>query len=228
MARPHKPLFVRPLRRGERKKLERIAKRASDARLVNRARMVLLSNQRKKLSELGTLLDTAPTAVANWIRRYESEGIDGLYDQPRSGRPRKADDAYAERLIDLPFVSCFHSLQAVAKAIKAILVLHQIEFSRSHDIGTLLRQLEATGAAPPQDVADELAALTRFSVGTRYPLRMLPPRRCGKPWPSPSRSSTSCFFFDRFLTHAANSQSLSAARRGRYGGLTLQNLWHRA
>ena len=101
MARPHKPLFVRSLRRGERKKLERIAKRTRDARLVNRARMVLLSNQRKKLSEIGTLLDTAPTTVAIWIRRYEAEGIDGLYDRPRPGGPRKADEAYAERLIDL-------------------------------------------------------------------------------------------------------------------------------
>ena len=101
MARPHKPLFVRSLRRGERKKLERIAKRARDARLVNRSRMVLLSSQRKKLSEIGTLLDTAPTTVAIWIRRYEAEGVDGLYDRPRPGGPRKADGAYAERLINL-------------------------------------------------------------------------------------------------------------------------------
>jgi len=80
----------------------------------------------------------------------------------------EVDLAAAERLTDLPFVSCFHSQQAVEKAIKAILVLHQVDFSRSHDIGALLRQLDTTGSAPSQDVADELAALTRFSVGTRY------------------------------------------------------------
>jgi len=81
----------------------------------------------------------------------------------------EVDLAAAERLTDLPFVSCFHSQQAVEKAIKAILVLHQVDFSRSHDIGALLRQLDSTGVAPLQDTADQLAGLTRFSVGTRYP-----------------------------------------------------------
>lgn len=81
----------------------------------------------------------------------------------------EADLAAAERLTDLFFVSCFHSQQAVEKAIKAILVLHQVDFSRSHDIGALLRQLDTIGVAPPQDTADDLAGLTRFSVGTRYP-----------------------------------------------------------
>lgn len=81
----------------------------------------------------------------------------------------EADLAAAERLPDLCFVSCFHSQQAVEKAIKALLVLHQVDFSRSHDIGALLRQLESTGLMAPESTADALAALTRFSVGTRYP-----------------------------------------------------------
>lgn len=101
MARPSTPLYVRPLKRGVRKRLERLAKRARDARLVNRARMILLSNQRKKLSEIGTILSTMPETVARWIRRYEAEGIDGLYDRPRSGGPRKADAAYEQRLMEL-------------------------------------------------------------------------------------------------------------------------------
>ncbi len=101
MAASNRLLYVRPLRRRERKKLERTAKRARDARLVNRARMILLSGRRKRLSEIADLLDVSAVSVARWIRRYEADGIDALHDRPRSGRPRKADEAYERRLIEL-------------------------------------------------------------------------------------------------------------------------------
>ncbi len=101
MARPNQSVYVRPLKRGERKRLERLAKRGRDARLVNRARVILLSYQRKRVPEISNLLDMAETCVADWIRRYEAEGIDGLHDRPRSGRPRKADATYEKRLLEL-------------------------------------------------------------------------------------------------------------------------------
>jgi transposase len=63
--------------------------------------MVLYSGQRKKLSEIAALLDTRPEAVSRWIRRYEGEGVEGLYDRPRSGRPLKANGAYEARLVEL-------------------------------------------------------------------------------------------------------------------------------
>lgn len=94
-------LFVRPLRRAERKKLERLAKRARDARQVNRAHAILLSSQHKTLNEISVLLNMPPTCVATWIRRYEAEGLIGLADKPRLGRPRKATPEYELRLLEL-------------------------------------------------------------------------------------------------------------------------------
>ena len=94
-------LFVRPLRRAERKKLERLATRARDARQVNRAHAILLSSQHKTLNEISVLLNMPPTCVATWIRRYEAEGLIGLADKPRLGRPRKATPEYELRLLEL-------------------------------------------------------------------------------------------------------------------------------
>ncbi len=69
-------------------------------------------------------LGQPPDAVANgvmvsantvwtWHRRYRQDGLVGLQDRPRSGRPHKADQAYVTRLeqlletdprtLDLPF-----------------------------------------------------------------------------------------------------------------------------
>ncbi len=75
----------------------------------------------------------------------------------------------AERLTDLPFVCCFHCQQAVEKAIKCLLVLNQIEFARSHDLGMLLNLLNPAPIAPDESATEELETLTRFAVGTRYP-----------------------------------------------------------
>lgn len=94
-------LYVRRLKRSERKALERAAKRSRDARIVNRARMVLLSDQRKKTWEVGQILDVQPETVARWIRRYEEEGLDGLCDRSKPGCPPKADEAYQKRLVEL-------------------------------------------------------------------------------------------------------------------------------
>lgn len=64
--------------------------------------------------------------------------------------------------------SSFHSQQAAEKALKALLVRHQINFRKSHDIGELLQLAEP--AAP--GISAELSAatvLTAHAVDTRYP-----------------------------------------------------------
>lgn len=75
----------------------------------------------------------------------------------------------AERLTDLPFISCFHCQQAVEKAVKSLLVLHQIDFTKSHDIGAFLALLQTAPTVPDESVTEDLETLTRFAVGTRYP-----------------------------------------------------------
>jgi transposase len=63
--------------------------------------MVLLSSRGKDISEISQLLDVSDSTVGRWIHRYEADGIEGLYDMPRPGTPRKADEAYAKRLVEL-------------------------------------------------------------------------------------------------------------------------------
>jgi transposase len=101
MGLAREPLYVRKLSRGERNRLKRLAKHGRDGRAAHRARIVLLSGQRKKLSEIAVLMDVTPETAGRWIRRYEAEGVDGLYDRPRPGGPRKADAVYEARLAEL-------------------------------------------------------------------------------------------------------------------------------
>ncbi len=62
---------------------------------------------------------------------------------------------------------CFHAQQAAEKAIKALLIRHEIKFPYVHDLAALLILLEKVTVVP--DSIRQAARLTRFAVQTRYP-----------------------------------------------------------
>ncbi|GIK30441.1 MAG: transposase [Chloroflexi bacterium] len=48
--------------------------------------------------QVAEIVMVGPSTVWTWHRRYRAEGVAGLRDKSRSGRPSKADEAYIERL----------------------------------------------------------------------------------------------------------------------------------
>jgi transposase len=59
-----------------------------------RATAIRLLHLGHKPEAVAEMLAVAPSSVWNWHRRYRAEGVAGLANQPRSGRPAKADAAY--------------------------------------------------------------------------------------------------------------------------------------
>ena len=82
-------LYVRALTDDEYAELERITKQEV-GRVSERARMILLSAQRWRVPQIASAFETRPATVRHWVRRFDAGGPSALYDQPRSGRPRKA------------------------------------------------------------------------------------------------------------------------------------------
>lgn len=54
---------------------------------VVRARIVLLASEGLANKEISARLDTTPQTVCKWRKRFYQEGLGGLEDRPRSGRP---------------------------------------------------------------------------------------------------------------------------------------------
>ena len=57
-------------------------------RQATRTVVVLLSLHGLPAAQIAALLDCHPATVRRWIRRFNREGMAGLADRPRSGRPR--------------------------------------------------------------------------------------------------------------------------------------------
>ena len=81
----------------ERAELERMVQQAV-GRVAIRAQMVLLSVRGFSVPEIAHIQDVSDVTVYQWLDRFDAEGPDGLYDRPRSGRPREVDEAVEESI----------------------------------------------------------------------------------------------------------------------------------
>ncbi len=53
------------------------------------------------VTEISVRLKISRPTVYKWQQRYKEEGVDGLHDQPRSGRPTKLTEAKVKRILQL-------------------------------------------------------------------------------------------------------------------------------
>lgn len=74
----------------ERKVLEAMARRyTAPYRDVVRAKIVLLAGEGLENKAIAARLDTPRQIVRKWRQRYLEEGLAGLEERPRRGRPRR-------------------------------------------------------------------------------------------------------------------------------------------
>src|SRR4051795_2928813 len=79
---------LRELTDQDRQELEQLAgSRTAEARLVERARIVLAAAQGRRPSAIARELGISRPTVYNWVKRFNAQGTAALLDQPRSGRP---------------------------------------------------------------------------------------------------------------------------------------------
>ena len=73
-------------------------RRSSESRYDHRLHGVLLVAQGMTCREVAHLLGDAPRTVEYWIHRFEDEGLAGLAEGDRGGRPRRLSDAQLDEI----------------------------------------------------------------------------------------------------------------------------------
>jgi len=93
-------LIVPRLSEQQKQELEERYRKAKSARLRTRAQIVLLSAEKQmKAPEISEIVREGQTTVQRWLKRYISEGIEGLEDAPRPGKPPTVTQTYREQLL---------------------------------------------------------------------------------------------------------------------------------
>jgi hypothetical protein len=81
--------FVIDLSGGDRRQLESVVRRSTaEQRMVVRARIVLAAADGEENASIAVRLGVALNTVIKWRKRFFEEGMTGLVDRKRSGRPR--------------------------------------------------------------------------------------------------------------------------------------------
>ena len=89
-------------------------RRSYEARYDHRLHAVLMVAQGQSCNKVSQLLGDSPRAIAYWVSRFEAEGLSGLADADRPGRPSKLDE-HQMRIVKRHYDLILHSM-----ALKAI------------------------------------------------------------------------------------------------------------
>ena len=77
-----------------------VRKGTTEARLRERARIILLCADGLRNDEIAAKLDVHQTTASTWRTRFLSGGIGALGDAPRSGRPTVLKSDVEKKLVD--------------------------------------------------------------------------------------------------------------------------------
>lgn len=75
--------------------------RRQEARMVERAGIVLACLEGKEIQQVAREMGTSIPTVSKWRRRFAKDGVNGLRDRPRSGKPAKYGAAFRDRVLAL-------------------------------------------------------------------------------------------------------------------------------
>jgi transposase len=86
------------------KKLLRVEREsASDGayRVSKRVRAILLNHDQRTSGEISTLLGVSRSRVSQWLKTYYQQGVEGLLEGRRTGRPSRLTDLQKVLLCDI-------------------------------------------------------------------------------------------------------------------------------
>src|SRR3954447_12222229 len=75
--------------------------RTEEARMVERARIVLACLEGKEIQQVAQEQGVSIPTVSKWRKSFAFWGLKGLFDRPRSGKPVTYDDAFRKRVLAL-------------------------------------------------------------------------------------------------------------------------------
>lgn len=90
--------YISQLSESEQTCLPAMVKESMHHQERQRAQAILWSHQGQDMASILSLLKVDRDTLSSWFSRWEREGIAGLKDKPRSGRPASSNEAEKKNL----------------------------------------------------------------------------------------------------------------------------------
>ncbi len=82
-------------------RLSKEAERDGACRVAKRLQAVVLNSEGQTSGELARILKAPRSKVSEWLQRYQTEGVDGLLEGYRPGRPPEMTEKQRQQLGDI-------------------------------------------------------------------------------------------------------------------------------
>jgi transposase len=123
--------YVETLSEKDKEELNSLLKRHASHNVRRRAHSVLLSADGFRINEIARVYQVHRETVTNTFSRWEKDGIDGLYDSPRDGRPPILSEDEEDKAVG--------TLEKDPRSTKKALALIQKEMDKTISEWTLKR-----------------------------------------------------------------------------------------
>jgi transposase len=75
------------------------ASRTEEVRQVERARIILGCLEGKEIQQVASESGASIPTVSTWRKRFAQQGVEGLRDRPRSGKPPRYGAVFRDRVL---------------------------------------------------------------------------------------------------------------------------------
>lgn len=169
-------------------KLIRLSKEAEQDgayRVAKRLRAVVLNSEGHSSGELAKLLQAPRSKVSEWLQRYQSQGVEGLLEGYRSGRPPELTPEQRQQLGDiLDSGPVAYGLDSGIWSSPMIAWIIEEEFGVQYHPGHVRKLLHALGFSVQRPrrvlVRADAAAQDRWHRRTYPTLKKKPARETGR------------------------------------------------
>lgn len=136
---------LRKIKPTEKQEIKRIVRRKNDSKLIERIRIIQTAEKGYSAVAIAYIFDCDVRKIRYWIKRFNAEGVKGLYDRPRQGRPDKKSHL-TEKVIEIISQAPSVFGEAMASWTLDTLLKHvQAQTGQTISISTLRRILRARG-----------------------------------------------------------------------------------
>jgi transposase len=95
-----RPISIPRLTPLQHTELDHLYRTTKDPRLRTRAQIAFLAaEQRRKVPQIAAIVRESEATVLRWLKRYRAEGLHGVHDALRPGRPSEVTEAYRVMLL---------------------------------------------------------------------------------------------------------------------------------